>query len=152
GGAGSSSAVSARATATRRASSATCPATERQRQAPRSKNGRSGASESPPSRSLAAPVVATPLPVPRGATRRGPAPVASAPYRGQPSQSSPPTSHRRRHGPARAAEAATPTSDPPATGGASLAERQPSRKSGEHHVQRPLESSLLDWAGREAAG
>jgi len=63
-GAGSCSGVSARATATRRSNSATCPATERQRQAQRSENGRSGTSGSPPSRSVAPPVIATPLRVP----------------------------------------------------------------------------------------
>src|SRR5215470_16976558 len=64
GGTGSFASVSARATATTLSSSASCPVTEVQRQVHRREKGRSGDSNSPPSRSVAAPVIATPLPVP----------------------------------------------------------------------------------------
>ena len=65
--------MSARATATRRSSSTRCPAMERHCQIQRSENGRSGTSTAPPTRSVAWPAIATPLPEPsaRQAPRLG---------------------------------------------------------------------------------
>ena len=63
-GAGSSSGVSPRATATMRSSSTVCPATDCHCQTHRSGNGRAGTSGLPPARSVAVPAIATALSVP----------------------------------------------------------------------------------------
>ena len=100
---------------------AICPAADRQRQAHRSENGRSAASTSLPTRSVAAPVIATPLRVPsvrqapRSCSRRSGSIPRPAIAKLASSLTSTPSRSRR------VAEVAAPPRGPPATGGVARA-------------------------------
>ena len=104
-GAGSSSGVSARATATRRSNSATCPASARPSAA--GTDARERADRRPVATSRLRSLQHS-CPYPPGARRRGHVPAAAAPCRGLPSQNWPRALHRCRRGLSRTAGAARP--------------------------------------------